>query len=491
MGALSIAQARRVLEERGWKATVRPDSYYALTREGQPVRVVSGEQLVQEAAALAAEAVSPEVAKALEVFADQRKRTVTPQGNGMYLSTKADGSDPQYWAEDKLLEVAANMSRPVEPLFKGGQAAKAPDKGGQAKPERKLQVVPPAPAPPADPPAPPPAQPAPQAETPQSPQPGAPVHLEGVDPRVMQLTAEINAFQDQEANATWQIGRRLNEVKEIIGHNNWLLYLKTQVHIPEDKAQRYMRIARELDAIPNTAPVRFLPTTSLYLLIQQLGAEGAVDFASQPQLVPSKGEEVPVNEMSKRELQEALAAKKQAEQRAADAGEEARQAREAADHALTAGEQLKARIKELESQPAPEPQTVETPVADPALLATIERLRNELGAAQARIGELQNKAALSESETAELKKLLAKAEKSKNSLEETVTRYEGNSDGTRLADAITYINSFRLQLLQAMGPLKTLLHPGLGEQLEAAGLRDVAEALLQVGHNIQNCLPQR
>jgi DUF3102 family protein len=44
----------------------------------------------------------------------------------------------------------------------------------------------------------------------------------------------------------WQCGKRLNEMKNILGHGNWLRYLRSQLpEISASTAQRYMKIDRE------------------------------------------------------------------------------------------------------------------------------------------------------------------------------------------------------------------------------------------------------
>ena len=59
----------------------------------------------------------------------------------------------------------------------------------------------------------------------------------------------------------WQCGKRLNEMKRIIGHGNWLTYLQSQLpEISESTAQRYMKIDRDN---PNAARVKDLKFDSI------------------------------------------------------------------------------------------------------------------------------------------------------------------------------------------------------------------------------------
>src|SRR5262249_4218094 len=59
----------------------------------------------------------------------------------------------------------------------------------------------------------------------------------------------------------WQCGKRLNAMKKILGHGNWLAYLQNQLpEISESTVQRYMKIDREN---PNAARVTDLKFDSI------------------------------------------------------------------------------------------------------------------------------------------------------------------------------------------------------------------------------------
>lgn len=59
----------------------------------------------------------------------------------------------------------------------------------------------------------------------------------------------------------WQCGKRLIGMKKIVGHGNWLPYLKSHLpEISESTAQRYMKIARDN---PNAARVQDLKFDSI------------------------------------------------------------------------------------------------------------------------------------------------------------------------------------------------------------------------------------
>jgi hypothetical protein len=68
--------------------------------------------------------------------------------------------------------------------------------------------------------------------------------------------ATIESEQQRKLEKSWQIGKRLNAIKEDIGHGNWLLWLKENwPEIGTSTAQLYMKIDREN---PNAQRVRDL-----------------------------------------------------------------------------------------------------------------------------------------------------------------------------------------------------------------------------------------
>jgi len=83
-----------------------------------------------------------------------------------------------------------------------------------------------------------------------------------------QLYTETEKVRDQvEAGAmsalekAWQCGKRLNAIKTIIGHGNWLTWLNSNLpEVTESTAQRYMKIDRDN---PKAARVRDLKFDSL------------------------------------------------------------------------------------------------------------------------------------------------------------------------------------------------------------------------------------
>lgn len=134
------------------------------------------------------------------------------------------------------------------------------------------------------------------------------------------IGAEIRTYVDAGRRVTTlcaiEIGRRLVEAKELLSHGEWLPWLKRETEFSERSAQNYMKIFNEYGAAQlglfgpetNTQTFADLPISKALLLLSVPESERE-DFA----------EEVNAEGISTRELEEAIAARKAAEQRAADA----------------------------------------------------------------------------------------------------------------------------------------------------------------------------
>lgn len=78
-----------------------------------------------------------------------------------------------------------------------------------------------------------------------------------------QIELEISHHKQIAGQSIWEIGRRLNHVKENdLAHGQFMNWLR-KVEIDHTSAKRMMKIANEL---PNSATLHHLGATALYLI---------------------------------------------------------------------------------------------------------------------------------------------------------------------------------------------------------------------------------
>uniref|UniRef100_UPI00272C16B7 DUF3102 domain-containing protein n=1 Tax=uncultured Oscillibacter sp. TaxID=876091 RepID=UPI00272C16B7 len=139
------------------------------------------------------------------------------------------------------------------------------------------------------------------------------------------VTLEIRTLQRQAQQVVLgyaiEIGRRLEEVKAMLPHGRWGDYLKNEVAYSQSTAQNFMRIFREYGAsqqslfggVANSQALGNLTYTKALQLLAIPDAEDRERFAIEND----------VEHMSVRELNEALKARDEAEEKAAAAQDEA------------------------------------------------------------------------------------------------------------------------------------------------------------------------
>lgn len=80
---------------------------------------------------------------------------------------------------------------------------------------------------------------------------------------LVQIELEINHHKQIAGQSIWEIGRRLNHVKEHdLAHGQFMAWLK-KIEIEHTAAKRMMKVASEL---PNSATLHHLGTSALYLI---------------------------------------------------------------------------------------------------------------------------------------------------------------------------------------------------------------------------------
>lgn len=135
---------------------------------------------------------------------------------------------------------------------------------------------------------------------------------------IEKITTEILIFKQQTAVNIIEIGRRLIQAKEMLPHGEWGKWLEEEVDFSDRTARRFMQVVSEFSKRPALAD---LPPSKVFALLEVF-AEEREQFVQQPQIIPSTGETKTVNEMSTRELKEAIKARKEAEKLATDARSE-------------------------------------------------------------------------------------------------------------------------------------------------------------------------
>ncbi|HAR1750834.1 TPA: hypothetical protein IZ476_001040 [Enterococcus faecium] len=109
------------------------------------------------------------------------------------------------------------------------------------------------------------------------------------------ITAEINSYKQIAGQSIWEIGRRLNYVKENdLAHGEFIEWINS-LGMDRREAYKFMRVAKEL---PNDETFSHLGSSALYLITTLPEEERTKEH------VTSKGETKTPDEMTVRELQE-------------------------------------------------------------------------------------------------------------------------------------------------------------------------------------------
>lgn len=114
------------------------------------------------------------------------------------------------------------------------------------------------------------------------------------------ITAEIRFFKRQAAESICEIGMRLIEAKTQLSHGEWLPWLRDEVDFSEASAQRYMRLAREYGKSVTVTDLG----ASKALILLGLPASEREEFIAETHEV--NGTEKSVSEMTKKELEQAI-----------------------------------------------------------------------------------------------------------------------------------------------------------------------------------------
>jgi len=200
------------------------------------------------------------------------------------------------------------------------------------------------------------------------------------------IGAEIRMYVDTGRRVTLlcgiEIGRRLSEAKEILKHGEWLPWLERETDISERQAQRYMRVFSEYGAAQMGL---FGPETNATTL-SDLPISKALALLSIPESEREAfAEEVNAEAISTRELEDAIAARKAAEQRAADAERALHEAEEGQGLAIAELEEKLDAAREAAAKARKWEETAG------AYASQVNDLQNDLRDAQKQIYDLENR----------------------------------------------------------------------------------------------------
>lgn len=193
------------------------------------------------------------------------------------------------------------------------------------------------------------------------------------------ITAELLEAKRVGGEAILTIGRCLIEAKQLLPHGRWQIWLAERVEYSERTAQRFMRLAQEYT---NPTALSDLGATKALTLLA-LPADEREQFLAESHLVD--GEELPVIDMSARQLEQAVrernearaeAEKSVAAQKAAEEARDelARQMEAVCANLESANRALEQRQRELEDLRSRPIDVAVEQVADPV---AIEAARKE------------------------------------------------------------------------------------------------------------------
>lgn len=114
---------------------------------------------------------------------------------------------------------------------------------------------------------------------------------------IKQIEVEIKFYKEQAVQSIFEIGERLIKAKELVPHGKWGNWLKKEVDFSLAQAQRFMQVAREF---PNAVSLRGLNQSKVFALVA-MPKEERENFI----------EENPVEDMTTKELRQAIKEKNQ------------------------------------------------------------------------------------------------------------------------------------------------------------------------------------
>jgi ribosomal protein S6 len=146
--------------------------------------------------------------------------------------------------------------------------------------------------------------------------------------QLSQLVAEIKILSQQTAANIIEIGKRLIEAKSQVSHGSWERWLGDNLELSTRRAQQFMKVAEEYG---KTNTYSFL-TPSKAIALLDVPAADREDFIKSSHDVG--GQQKTVDEMTARELAEAIRAKKEADKVIQDQAKKLQKQQEELENAL-------------------------------------------------------------------------------------------------------------------------------------------------------------
>lgn len=130
------------------------------------------------------------------------------------------------------------------------------------------------------------------------------------------IEGEINFYKQQTAIGIIEIGKRLIEAKQQLNHGEWGKWLEEKIEFSQETSRKFMKCANEYS---NSKAIWNLEPTKLFKLLD-VPSDERDDFISSPHEI--NGKTKTVDEMTTRELQQAIKEKKEAENKVKEKDEE-------------------------------------------------------------------------------------------------------------------------------------------------------------------------
>lgn len=210
------------------------------------------------------------------------------------------------------------------------------------------------------------------------------------------IEAEINFYKQQTAIGIIEIGKRLIEAKEQVPHGEWGKWLKDKVEFSDRTARRFMQCAIEFE---NRSALTNLNQSKIFALLDVPAEEREV-FISTPHEV--NGQSKTVDEMTTRELQQAIKEKNDALKKS--------------EEYINENEKLKAQLEAEKNKPKEN--------IDNTDYELVDNLKLEKKSLQLKIIELQDKMSKQKVEYVDNPEIKSELEKTKKQLEDLKQQIE-------------------------------------------------------------------